>query len=147
MKESLILEKSPGLLLLPQNKVSSVSDTDKCLSFILFEMHDNGGSVSFSHQLFYCFTILVYRELSWKYPYIFFTEVQAYFALCSVLHKYLEQLIPFSFYAMPLQSSNVLPFMLCFSGLKASSFSSSLWVHILRSVLYLLPSVHVCTLL
>lgn len=48
---------------------------------------------------------------------------------------------------MPLQSSNTLPFMLCFSGLKASSFSSSLWVHILFSVLCLPfsrpPSVHV----
>lgn len=96
MEENLNLEESSGLLLLPQKKVSSVSDADRCLSYILFEMHENGGSISFSHQLVYWYTVLVYRELSSKYPYIFFSEVQAHFALHSVPHKYLERTIAFS---------------------------------------------------
>lgn len=50
---------------------------------------------------------------------------------------------PFVFYTTPSQYSTILPFMLCFSGLKASSFSSSLQVHILFLVLCLPPSVRV----
>lgn len=115
MKKNLILEKSSGLLLLPQNKVSSASNADKCLSYILFEMHDNGGSISFSHQLFYWFIVLVYIELSWKYSYIFFTEVQTYFALHSVLHKYLENRFPFLF-TLRLHSL-VIFFLSCFAFL------------------------------
>lgn len=100
-----------------------MSDTDRYLSYILFEMHDNGGSISFSHQFSYWFTVLVYRELSWKYPYIFFSEVQAYFALHSVSHNYLEQSIPFS--TLHLRSL-VIFFLSCFAFLDKNPALSDL---------------------
>jgi len=72
------------------------SDTDRCLSYILFKIYDNGVSVSFLDQIFWWFTILVYRSLSWKCTYSFL-QFKPIFAPCSVPHRHEEQAIPFCF--------------------------------------------------
>lgn len=47
---------------------------------------------------------------------------------------------PFVFCTTTSQSITILPFSLCFCGVKASFFSSSLWVHILQTFEYLVCS-------
>lgn len=50
-----------------------------------------------------------------------------------LFHRYQEQPIPFCFCTTPSESITIPPFRLCFSRLKASSFISFIWVHILQA--------------